>query len=151
VYESYVPPALADGFEKSRPGADEYWAEGSPSRLEADARKSLHELRLLGEFVEPLVVDRFHAPKEWKQLPKIKTLEQAGRAKCGGTPCGYVHVLDEKAGRTWLVYERPFGPFNEFPPDTFPLGTSYGVAVASFDENALLHSTNLFLSIAVPQ
>jgi hypothetical protein len=143
---------VADGFEKSKRGSEEYWSEGSASRLKADARNSLHELRLLGDFLEPLVTeDRLHAPREWKTLPEIKTLERAGRANCRGTPCGYVHVFEEKAGRTWLVYEKPFAPTMDFSPDTLPLGSAYGVVAVSFDQQALLHSTNLFMSVAVPQ
>jgi hypothetical protein len=134
LYETILPRLL---WDTSVEEADRWWAEGVPSRLEADARRSLRELRELAELVEPLTEDKWSVPKEWKQLPKIGTLEQAGRARCSGLPCGDVRILEQRGDRTWLVNDKPLLP-------------AYGPSVASLDGNALINETNLFYLISVP-
>lgn len=75
-------------------------------------------------------------PKEWRDLPKIKTLEKAGRARCSGIPCAGVRIYRDTAEQLWLTFTDGFLP-GYLPP-------SVGAAMISLDPDAALFQTNVW-------
>lgn len=134
LFENFLPPSL---WQKTPAEAAEYWRSGTPSRLEADARRSLKELHALAEYVDALKTEPRKTPPEWKQLPKVATLVESKRAHCVGMPCRNVRVLEERGERTWLVNDKPLIPF-------------YGPSAASLDANAMLNQTSLYVLVQFP-
>jgi len=136
VYGARVPRSLETRRGVTEDEYKQFWQSGTPSRLSVTANTGVEEVARLVEVLAANVAPDESVPKEWSDLPKIKTLEKAGRARCSGVPCAGVRIYRDTAEQLWLTFIGGFLP-GYLPP-------SVGAAMISLDPDAALFETNVW-------
>jgi len=131
IYDSRAPQELVAAADTAR--LRDYWAEGTPPRIEREALDAAGEIERALSFLAGKLDAGAGKPEFAKSLPSLDALRDAGRVACRGMPCAQVRVIGDFGPRLWLTSTASFG--------------AYGPVIASLDANSAAHSSNLFILV----
>jgi len=140
VVSRRAPAALAKDAKKNAAALEDFWFAGNSPHVVQVTREALEEMTALLGTVDAALDPEGNRPKSWSDLPKVKELEKAGRAKCNGSPCGGTRVLKDSGETIWLVLAPRLMSGGELPPE-------FGTAIGSFDREAAAFQTNLWVYV----
>jgi len=115
----------------------EFWVAGTPGKLAVEVDKGLAEIAGMLSVLTANIDAKNEIPKAWRDLPKIKTLEKAGRARCSGVPCAGVRIYKDTPESLWVTFASDPWVAGSLPP-------SIGAAMVSLDADAAKWETNVW-------
>ena len=137
LYASRVPQSIETQKGVTEEQFKQFWQSGAPSRLSIEADKGVKEAARLFEVLAANIGPDESIPQPWRDLPKIATLEKAGRARCAGMPSAGVRIYRDTPDGLWLTFASGALVAGHLIPDV-------GAAMVSLDPDAALFQTNVW-------